>query len=239
MLNILYITIICTILLLQGCTNKQKNDTQNIINMDTTLYDNVLADTLSPFQKFVNKFDYRELPFELKLGSKDWKDFSSKEPLIEISRSEALKFFAQADKDVSSKTKSGEYQHYFGYRIKLNDNIGLIYYRTSSDYTGYVLSVFDPRGGQKSSLFLSGVKGEYEPEAQKEAILGNDGVIVIDEIILNNGIDYSGSVFKANYTLKKYQLSLQGKINELSQLGKEGIEVKCDKTQRDRVVIIN
>jgi hypothetical protein len=231
--------IISAVLLLQGCTNTQKNEKQNLNNMDATLHGKVLSDTLSPFQNFVNKFDYRELPYELILGSIDWKDFSSKESLLEISRADALKFLAQGDRDISSKTKSGEYQYYFGYRIKLNDNIGLIYYRTSSDYIGYVLSIFDPAGVLKSSLFLSGIKGEFDPEAQKEAILGSDGVIVIEEIIFNNGIDYSGSIFKANYTLKKYQISRQGKIDELSKLDKLGIEVKCDKTQKDRVVLVN
>lgn len=235
--NLLQI-VISAALILQGCINTQTNEKQNTINMDTTLHNKVLVDTVSSFQSFVNKFDYRELPYELILGSEDWKDFNSKVPLVEIPRNIALQFLCGNDKDLFNKTRNGEYQYYFGYRIKLKDKVGLIYYRTSSDYTGYVLSVFDTVGVLKSSLFLSGVKGEYDPEAQKEAVIESDCVIEIGEIIFNNGIDYSGNVFKANYTLKKYQVSLQGKIEELSNVNKMEIEVKCDKTQKDRVVIV-
>jgi hypothetical protein len=237
-MNNVFNIMISAVMLLQGCTNTQTNEKQNVINIDTTLHDKVLADTLSPFQNFVNKFDYRELPYEINIASKDWINFNIATK-TEINREDAIRFLCNKDGSCVKQPTGGFYQYYFGYRIKLNDNIGLIYYRTSSDYTGYVLSVFDSVGVLKSSLFLSGVKGEYDPEAQKEAILGSDGVIVIGEIIFNNGIDYSGSIFKANYTLKKYQMSRQGKIDELSKLDKLGIEVKCDKTQKDRVVLVN
>lgn len=237
-MNNLFQIVTLAALQLQGCTNTQKNENPNAIFMDTTLNNKVLVETESPFQEFVNKFDYRELPFELILGSNDWKDFGSIEPLVEISRDVALQFLCGRDKDVLNKTKNGEYQYYFGYRIKLNDKIGLIYYRTSLDYAGYVLSVFDPIGVLQSSLFLSGVKGLFDPEAQKEAAIGNDCIIEIGEIILNKGVDYSGNIFKANYTLKKYQVSLQGKIDELYNEYKLGIDVKCDTAQEDRIVIV-
>jgi len=230
--------VISAALLLQGCTNSQTNEKQNTISMDTALHDKVLVDTVSPFQNFVNKFDYRELPYEINIASNDWINFNIA-TTSEISRADAIKFLCNKDDNCVKQPTGGFYQYYFGYRVKLNDKVGLIYYRTSSDYTGYVLSVFDTIGALQSSLFLSGVKGEYDPEAQKEVIIGHDGVIEIGEIIFNNGIDYSGNVFKANYTMKKYQLSVQGKIDELSNLNKLGIEVKCDKTQKDRVIIVN
>ena len=227
-----------TALLLQGCTNTQKNEKQNVIFMDTTLDNKVSVETESAFQDFVNKFDYRELPFLLILGTTDWKDFGSTEPLVEISRNVSLQFLCGRDKDLLNKTKNGEYQYYFGYRIKLNDKLGLIYYRTSLDYTGYVLSVFDTIGVLQSSIFLSGVKGVFDPEAQKEAAIGDDCIIEIREIKLNRGVDYSGNIFKADFIKKKYQVSLQGKIVELYNENKLGIDVKCATAQKDRIVIV-
>jgi hypothetical protein len=237
-MNNVFQLVTLTALLLHGGTNTPKTEIQNVIFTDTTLNNKVFVETDSSFQDFINKFDYRELPFELILGSKDWKDFGSIEPLVEISRDLALQFLCGGDNDVLNKTKNGEYQYYFGYSLKLNDNLGLVYYRTSLDYTGYVLSVFDTLGVLQSSIFLSGVKGVFDPEAQKEAVIGDDCIIEIQEIILNRGVDYLGNIFKADFTKKKYQVSLQVKIVELYNENKLGIDVKCATAQKDRIVIV-
>jgi hypothetical protein len=55
---------------------------------------------------------------------------------------------------------------------------------------------------------------------------------------LNRGVDYSGNIFKADFIKKKYQVSLQGKIVELYNENKLGIDVKCDTAQKDRIVIV-
>jgi hypothetical protein len=93
-------------------------------------------------------------------------------------------------------------------------------------------------GVLQSSIFLSGVKGVFDPEAQKEAAIGDDCIIEIREIKLNRGVDYSGNIFKADFIKKKYQVSLQGKIVELYNENKLGIDVKCDTAQKDRIVIV-
>ncbi len=234
--NLLQI-LISNALLLQGCSNTEINEKQNAINMDTTIHNKVIVDTVSPFQSFVNKFDYRELPYNINVASNDWINFN-KTTLSEINRADVVKFLCNKNDNCVKQPTGGFYQYYFGYRIKLKEKVGLIYYRISSDYTGYVLSIFDTVGVLQSSLFLSGVKGEYDPEAQKEAVIGSDCLIEIGEIIFKSGIDYSGTIFKANYSLKKYQVSLQGNIDVLSTVNRMEIDVKCDKTQKDRVILV-
>jgi hypothetical protein len=236
--NLVYV-LVNSVLLLQGCVQNQKLENISARTFDTVSSDKSYIETLSEFDMFVDGFKYRQLPFTLTLGSEDWKDFSSIEPLVEISRGKAIKFLTGTNKEDLNKANSGEYQYYLGYRIHFNDKTGLIYYRTSLDYTGYVLSVFDKDRVLKGSLFLSGIKGEFDPEAQKEAVIRDDGVIEVVEIIFYKGIDYSGKIFKANYSKKEYQISINGEINEISNINKYEVSVICDETQKDRVILAN
>jgi hypothetical protein len=239
MKNTFIAIIINTVLMQQSCTETHRKDNHNMVRVDSVLNKNIKEDTLSFFDIFSNKFEYRQLPFESKIGSKDWKDFSSKAPLIEIPRDTAILYLTAGNKNVFDKKSDGYHQYYYGYKINFNNVIMLIYYRTSLDYVGYVISTFDKLGKLQDTLFLSGVKGEYDPEAQKDGVIGSDGLIEISEIIMNQGIDYSGRLFKADYLLKKYQVNPQGKIVEIYNLSKLGVDVKCEKTQKDRVVLID
>jgi len=225
----------------QGCTKSTVN-TKDSMNDEVAAsdikYNNTPTDSVSSFTKFSNSFDNRDLPFELNFGSNDWKNFNSEEPLQEIPRKEAIAFLCGNQGDCLKETKSGAYQYYWGYKIKINQTIGLIYYRTSSDYAGYILSTFDSTGKLQGTLVLAGIKGEYDPEVQRESFIDEEGNIEIREINISEGFNYDQIPFDVEVVTENYRVAKDGEIILISKSPKVKAKAITSKEQKDRVIIV-
>lgn len=224
------------VLIFYCCTPMNKSNHETDKNSMTAKVAHI--DTASEFEVFTRPFPHRKLPYEINVASSDWIDFNS-DKNSEIDRKNVIKFLCNKDSNAVLQPGGGYYQYYYGYQFKWDSVIGLIYYRISNNYIGYMLSVFDSKGHLQDSLFLSGVKGEFDPEAQKESVIGVNGTIEVCEVIMNHGIEYSGNVFRADYVTITYRINPNGKITELSRTNRTGVKVKCDKNQKDRVVLVN
>lgn len=225
----------------QGCTKSTVN-TKDSMNDEVATFDikynNTPTDSVSLFTKFSNSFDNRDLPFELNFGSNDWKNFNSEVPLQEIPRKEAITFLCGDQVDCFKETQSGAYQYYWGYKIKINQTIGLIYYRTSSDYVGYILSTFDSTGKLQGSLLLAGIKGEYDPEIQREAFINEEGSIEIREINISEDFNYDQIPFDVEVVTENYRITEEGEIILISKSPKVKAKAITSKEQKDRVIIV-
>jgi hypothetical protein len=198
------ILIIMITLFLQSCTEAQKEKNQASPSKPSNKASvKKNARVSEAFINFCQKFEHRNLPFDCKLDSKDFIDFGADKKKIQIVNSDELAFI----KD------DNESEYYYGYKITYEGLIGLICYQIS-DYVGYVLSLYDSSGELKTTLFLAGAKGLVDSEAEKEAIIGSDGVIQTMEIIPKD-MSSTISTFKADYILKKYQITSSGKLKEI------------------------
>jgi hypothetical protein len=198
--------------------------------------DNLPLSESSDSSVFFYKFQLRETPYEIKMDSPDWVGFISKQP-AEISRNEVMNFLCNNDSNFIKDPQGGYYQYYYGYRLKLQNNFsGLIYYKTTQDYTGFVLSVFSTNGKLTDELFIAGTKGEYDPERQKECQINYEGQILITEIIVNNNFNYDSKPFDASCIENKYEINEIGKIN-LSESTNKRVKAVCSEENNNRIKV--
>jgi len=187
------------------------------------------------FSNFSKNFKKRNLPYELSLFNKDWVDFYS--PIKEINRDSVVKFLCEGNKNKILASGGGYEQFYYGYQINIQDSIiGLIYYRTSSTYSGYVLSMFNKKGKMSGELFLAGTNGEYDIEAQKEANLFENGQIEIKEIILNKNTSQKKEMLDAKIIRSRFEVLQNGEVVHLKDPVLTHNDVYQDRDSRFRLI---
>jgi len=193
-----------------------KNDSQSIHSIDTSGTINsgspLELTSNSTFKKFSLNFSKRNLPYELQIGDSDWIKFTPSD-FKEIHRDTAIKYLCENDTKKVLDPKGGYYRYYYGYRIAIHDTlVGLLYFRSSSEYSGYILSLFGEKGKLLNEIFLAGTKGEYNIEAQKESKLYEDGSIEIKEIVLSKDAVGKSEPYDAKIRTTRYEISASGKI---------------------------
>jgi hypothetical protein len=232
------------LLFIGGCSSDSNSNSSLVTIKDSLTTSNTLLvkdsiDDGDGFKAFVNRFKNVALPFDLFIGYSGWIDFGALEKPDEIPRDVAIKYLCAGDAGKVREPDGGFIQYYYGFKVQIFDSLfGIIYYRTTSEYNGYVLTVFDSLGKLKDELFLAGTKGIFDPEAQKEGKIFLDGKIFVEEIIPDSGIDWNAP-FKASIVQTFYQVSSNGEIKFNSTEKVNGQYVGIDQDLRYRFIKVD
>lgn len=239
--NILTFLLSSVLLFTGGCSSDSNSNSSPVASKDSLKANNapLVKDSIDydgEFKAFMSRFKDVALPFDLFVGYSGWIDFGALEKPEEIPRDVAIKYFCAGDVGKVREPDGGFIQYYYGYKVQVTDSLyGVIYYRTTTDYSGYVLAIFDSMGGFKDELFLAGTKGLFDPEAQKEGKIFLDGKISVEEIVPDSSIDWKVS-FKARIVRTFYQVTSSGEIKSVSTEKVDDQNVVIDKNLRDRLV---
>jgi hypothetical protein len=226
--------LLCIYILFLSCNASENRDDNSSRQLGKQI-NSQDRDTTSEFMSFLMAFPEKKLPFELKVYSKDWIDFNSSS-IKEISRHNAIRFLLNNDSAGIRQSDGGISQFYYGYKIKFGTRLwGVIYYRTNKDYDGFVLSICNTSGAIVDQLFITGIKGEYEPLEQKQSIISADS-IKIETIVVKNKVDYEGNPFSVKLIRQNYFMNALGKIVLNKDERIDALAV-CDKTNNDRIEI--